>query len=137
VAALDTADIVIGSRYVRGGGVRNWGLMRRFVSRGGSAFGRVVLGLKPHDLTGGFRAWRAETLDATPWALLHSGGYVFQIEMCYLAMRRGARIVELPIIFVDRVVGVSKMSRRIIVEALIVVMRLRWQQFRGRIPGPS
>ena len=137
VAALERADVVIGSRYVRGGGVRNWGLMRRFVSRGGSTFARIVLGLRPHDLTGGFRAWRAETLAATPWTLLHSGGYVFQIEMCYLAMRRGARIIEIPIIFVDREVGVSKMSRRIIVEALIVVMRLRWQQFRGRIPGPA
>jgi dolichol-phosphate mannosyltransferase len=135
VAALDTADLALGSRYVAGGGVRNWAFMRRFVSRGGSMFARTVLALGPHDLTGGFKAWRAETLAATPWPILHSGGYVFQIEMTYLASRRGARIVELPIVFVDRQVGVSKMSRRIIVEALLVVLRLRWQQFRGRIPG--
>ena len=134
LAALDGADLAIGSRYVAGGGVRNWGFMRRFVSRGGSMFARIVLGLSPHDLTGGFKAWRAEVLAATPWPMLHSGGYVFQIEMTYLAARRGARVVELPIVFVDRQVGVSKMSRRIIVEALLVVMRLRWQQFRGRIP---
>lgn len=135
VAALEEADLALGSRYVAGGGVRNWGFMRRFVSRGGSMFARTVLALEPHDLTGGFKAWRGETLAATPWPILHSGGYVFQIEMTYLASRRGARIVELPIVFVDRQVGVSKMSRRIIVEALLVVLRLRWQQFRGRIPG--
>jgi len=137
VAALDDADEVIGSRYVKGGGVPNWGLFRKFVSRGGSTFARIVLGLKPHDLTGGFKAWRRDTLAATPWSLLHSGGYVFQIEMTYLAARRGARIVERPIVFAEREVGVSKMSSKIIVEALLVVMTLRWQQFRGRIPGPS
>ncbi|MDP8905481.1 MAG: polyprenol monophosphomannose synthase [Chloroflexota bacterium] len=131
----DGADLVIGSRYVAGGGVRNWGVLRRLVSRGGSIFARTVLGLAPHDLTGGFKAWRRETLAATPWSMLHSGGYVFQIEMTYLASRRGARIVEVPIVFVDRTVGVSKMSRRIILEALLVVLRLRWQQFRGRVPG--
>ena len=74
VAALDRADIALGSRYVAGGGVRNWGVMRRFVSRGGSIFARTVLGLGPHDLTGGFKAWRGETLAATPWSMLHSGG---------------------------------------------------------------
>jgi dolichol-phosphate mannosyltransferase len=136
VGALAQADLVIGSRYVKGGGVRNWGLWRRFVSRGGSTFARIVLGLKPHDLTGGLKAWRRDTLAATPWGMLHSGGYVFQIEMTYLASRRGASVVERPIVFADRTIGVSKMSRRIIVEALLVVMRLRWQQFRGRIPGP-
>jgi dolichol-phosphate mannosyltransferase len=135
VGALADADLALGSRYVKGGGVRNWGLGRRFISRGGSTFARVVLGLPAQDLTGGFKAWRRETLAATPWSRLHSGGYVFQIEMTYLAARRGARIVERPIVFVDRQVGVSKMSRRIIIEALIVVMRLRWQQFRGQIPG--
>ena len=137
VAALDKADLVIGSRYVKGGGIPNWGFFRKFVSRGGSTFARIVLGLKQHDLTGGFKAWRSETLAATPWTLLHSGGYVYQIEMTYLAARRGARIVERPIVFAEREVGVSKMSARIILEALVVVMTLRWQQFRGRIPGPS
>jgi dolichol-phosphate mannosyltransferase len=126
------ADLVIGSRYTKGGGVRNWGLLRKFVSRGGSLFGRTVLGLSPHDLTGGFKAWRRETLAATPWELMHSGGYVFSIEMTYLATRRGARVAEIPIIFIDRRVGQSKMSRRIVVEALFVVLRLKWEELRGR-----
>jgi dolichol-phosphate mannosyltransferase len=130
----DGADLVIGSRYVAGGGTRNWGVARRVVSRSGSLFARVVLGLPAHDLTGGYKAWRASTLAGLPWAVLHSGGYVFQIETTYLAHRRGARIVEVPIVFEDRRVGVSKMSRRIIGEALLVVLRLRWEQFRGRHP---
>ena len=131
------ADVVIGSRYVPGGGVRNWGFMRRFVSRGGSTFARIVLGLVPHDLTGGFKAWRAETLAALPWERLHSGGYVFQIETTYLASRLGARVAEVPIVFVDRQFGASKMSRRIIGEALLVVLRLRWDELRGRGPVRS
>lgn len=126
------ADLVIGSRYVAGGGVRNWGLLRRLVSRGGSLFARVVLGLPAHDLTGGFKAWRAETLAGLAGSKLHSGGYVFQIEMTFLASRRGARIAEVPIVFEDRRVGVSKMSRRIIFEALFVVLRLRWDELRAR-----
>ena len=129
------ADLAIGSRYVRGGGVREWGLGRRLLSRGGSMFGRLVLRLAPHDLTGAFRAWRRETLEAIDWSRVHSGGYVFNIETIYLASRNGARIAEVPIVFVDRRVGVSKMSRRIIVEALFVVLRLRWDELRGRGPG--
>ncbi|MEO7118909.1 MAG: polyprenol monophosphomannose synthase [Candidatus Limnocylindrales bacterium] len=128
------ADLVIGSRYVKGGGVRDWGLPRRIVSRGGSVFARTVLSLSPHDLTGAYKAWRRSALASTPWDRLHSGGYVFSIEMTYLATRRGVRIVELPIIFTDRRVGVSKMSRRIIGEALLVVLRLRWEQFRSQHP---
>jgi dolichol-phosphate mannosyltransferase len=130
----DGADLVIGSRYIAGGGVKDWGVMRRFVSRGGSMFARIVLGLKPHDLTGGFKAWRRETLAAMPWDRVHSGGYVFQIETTYLASRAGAKVVETPIVFTDRRVGVSKMSRRIIGEALMVVIRLRWEELRGRGP---
>lgn len=128
----DGADLVIGSRYVKGGGVLNWGLLRRFVSRGGSLFARTVLSLPTRDLTGAFKAWRAETLAALPWDRLHSGGYVFSIEMTYLATRGGARVVEIPIIFEDRRVGVSKMSRTIFVEAFFVVLRLRWDELRGR-----
>jgi dolichol-phosphate mannosyltransferase len=133
VATLqNSADLVIGSRYVKGGGVRNWGFLRRFVSRGGSMFARTVLGLKAHDLTGGFKAWRRATLAAMPWESLHSGGYVFQIETTFRAARAGARVVEVPIVFVDRRLGASKMSRRIIFEALAVVIRLRWDELRGR-----
>ncbi|HUG47111.1 MAG TPA: polyprenol monophosphomannose synthase [Candidatus Limnocylindria bacterium] len=131
------AELVIGSRYVAGGGVRNWGFARRFVSRTGSLFARTLLRLSPHDLTGGFKAWRAPTLAAIPWSELHSGGYVFQIEATYRATRNGARVTEVPIVFEDRRLGASKMSRRIIVEALFVVLRLRWEQFRGKYPRPG
>lgn len=128
------ADLVIGSRYVKGGAVRNWGLLRKVISRGGSTFARTVLRLSPHDLTGGFKGWRAETLASLPWDRLHSGGYVFQIESTFLASRYGARVAEIPIVFVDRRLGASKMSRRIIVEALVVVLRLRWEELRGHLP---
>jgi dolichol-phosphate mannosyltransferase len=137
VGRLKDADLVIGSRYVPGGGVRNWGFMRRLVSRGGSLFARAVLGLSPHDLTGGFKAWRRDTLADLPWQQLHSGGYVFQIETTYVASRQGARVAEIPIVFVDRRLGASKMSRRIIFEALAVVIRLRWDELRGRGPVRS
>jgi dolichol-phosphate mannosyltransferase len=132
--AGDRADLVIGSRYVKGGGVEEWGLFRRFVSRGGSTFARIVLGLAPHDLTGGFKAWRAATLAGLPFDGVRAGGYVFQIEMTYRASRLGARVAEVPIIFRDRRLGQSKMSRRIIVEALFVVIGLRWDELRGRGP---
>ena len=134
----DRADLVIGSRYVPGGGVVDWGLARRAISRAGSLFARIVLGLQPHDLTGGYKAWRAATLRAIPFDGVHAGGYVFQIEMTYRASRLGARLEEVPITFVDRRLGQSKMSRRIIVEALVVVLTLRWDELRGRGPkaGP-
>jgi dolichol-phosphate mannosyltransferase len=128
-----TADMVIGSRYVRGGGVVDWGLGRRIVSRGGSVFAGTVLGLRPRDLTGGFKAWRASTLEAVPFAGIHAGGYVFQIEMTFRASRAGARIQEVPITFRDRRIGQSKMSRRIIVEALVVVVQLRAEELRDRL----
>jgi len=131
----DRADLVIGSRYVKGGGVVDWGLGRRIISRGGSIFARTILRLSPHDLTGGFKAWRAPTLGTIPFDGVHAGGYVFQIEMTYRASRAGARIVEVPITFRDRRVGQSKMSRRIVVEALLVVLQLRWDELRGRGPA--
>jgi dolichol-phosphate mannosyltransferase len=130
--AEDRADLVIGSRYVKGGKVLDWGLGRRLVSRGGSIFARTVLGLTPNDLTGGFKAWRASTLAAIPFGGVHAGGYVFQIEMTQRASRAGARVTEVPITFRDRRLGHSKMSRRIIIEALIVVLRLRWDEIRKR-----
>jgi dolichol-phosphate mannosyltransferase len=126
-----SADLVIGSRYVRGGRVEDWGLGRRLISRGGSLFARIVLGLRPSDLTGGFKAWRASTLAGLDFDGVHAGGYVFQIEMTQRASRSGARITEVPITFRDRRLGHSKMSRRIIVEALVVVVRLRLEELRG------
>jgi dolichol-phosphate mannosyltransferase len=131
----DEADLVIGSRYTAGGGVVDWGVGRRVVSRGGSLFAKTVLRLSPNDLTGGFKAWRASTLAAIEFDGVHAGGYVFQIEMTFRASRRGARVREVPITFRDRRVGQSKMSRRIIVEALVVVVELRAEELRGRLPG--
>jgi len=128
------ADLVIGSRYTNGGGVKDWGILRRIVSRGGSLFARIVLRLAPNDLTGGFKAWRREALEAVDQERVHSGGYVFQIETTYLATRAGAVVTEVPIVFKDREVGTSKMSKSIIVEALVVVLQLRWEELRGRGP---
>jgi dolichol-phosphate mannosyltransferase len=127
-----TADLVIGSRYTRGGRVEDWGLSRRIISRGGSLFARIVLGLRANDLTGGFKAWRAPTLAGIPFDGVHAGGYVFQIEMTFRASRAGARVTEVPITFKDRVVGQSKMSRRIVVEALLIVVQLRAEEIAGR-----
>jgi dolichol-phosphate mannosyltransferase len=129
------ADLVIGSRYTPGGGVVDWGIGRRVISRGGSLFARTMLRLTPNDLTGGFKAWRASTLAAIPFEGIHAGGYVFQIEMTFRASRAGARVREVPITFRDRRVGQSKMSRRIIIEALVVVVQLRFDELRGRITG--
>jgi dolichol-phosphate mannosyltransferase len=131
-----TADLVIGSRYTKGGGVVDWGIGRRLVSRGGSIFARIVLGLGPNDLTGGFKAWRSSTLAAVPFDGVHAGGYVFQIEMTFRASRAGARIREIPITFRDRRVGQSKMSRRIVVEALVVVVQLRAEELTRRLLRP-
>lgn len=132
-----TADLVIGSRYTKGGGVVDWGIGRRVISRGGSIFARTVLRLGPRDLTGGFKAWRASTLASIPFDGIHAGGYVFQIEMTFRASRSGARIAEVPITFRDRRVGQSKMSRRILVEALVVVVTLRTEELLGRLRGRS
>jgi dolichol-phosphate mannosyltransferase len=134
------ADLVIGSRYTDGGGVVDWGLSRRVISRGGSLFARTVLRLSPHDLTGGFKGWRASTLGAIEFDGVHAGGYVFQIEMTFRASRAGARVREVPITFRDRRVGQSKMSRRIVAEALVVVVELRAEELRDRAlrrPPPS
>ena len=131
--ARGEADVVIGSRYAPGGGVVDWGIGRRIISRGGSLFARTVLNLTPHDLTGGFKAWRASTLTAIPFGGVHAGGYVFQIEMTFRASRAGARIREIPITFRDRRIGQSKMSRRIVVEALVVVVQLRIDELGGRL----
>jgi dolichol-phosphate mannosyltransferase len=119
------ADLVLGSRYVRGGGTRNWSLLRRIISRGGSFYAQVILGLPLRDLTSGFKGFRRRVLETMDLDRVHSNGYSFQIEVTYRAFRRGFRIVETPIIFVDRRVGKSKMSRRIVYEAIFMVWRLR------------
>jgi hypothetical protein len=137
--ATATADLVIGSRYVRGGGVVDWGIGRRVISRGGSLFARVVLGLGPHDLTGGFKAWRASTLGAIPFARRPRRRLRLpdRDDVPRVAPQRPSR--EVPITFRDRRVGQSKMSRRIVVEALVVVVQLRAEEIRGKVrgaPGP-
>jgi dolichol-phosphate mannosyltransferase len=126
LAALDAgADLSIGSRYVAGGGTENWGLGRRLVSRGGGLYARGVLGVGVHDLTAGFKAWRASTLRGIQLDAVAARGYGFQIEMTYRALRKGFRVVEVPIRFIDRRVGQSKMSGSIFFEALTLVWQLR------------
>jgi len=120
------ADLVLGSRYVAGGGTVNWGLARRLISRGGSLYARAVLGLPVRDLTGGFKCFRRRVLESIDFAAVHSTGYAFQIELTYRAFKNGFRVEEMPIVFEDRRVGQSKMSRRIVVEALSMVWKLRF-----------
>lgn len=124
-AALDGADVALGSRYVPGGGVRRWPVWRRALSRGGSRYAGLILGVPVHDLTGGFKGFRRGALAALDLDTIGAGGYAFQIEVTYRCYRRGLRIVELPIVFEDRRAGRSKMSPRIIAEALVLVWRLR------------
>jgi dolichol-phosphate mannosyltransferase len=119
------ADLALGSRYVPGGGVQDWGLVRRVVSEGGSTYARWVLGLRIRDLTGGFKCFRREVLEAIQFEGVRSRGYAFQVELTYRAVRAGFRVVEVPIIFRDRRRGQSKMSWRIAAEAMVLVPRLR------------
>lgn len=119
------ADVVIGSRYVDGGGTRNWGLGRKLISRGGSLYARTILGVKVKDVTAGFICWRKSALEAIDLQKIQSNGYSFQIEMKYRAISAGLRVVETPIVFVDRRVGQSKMSRKIFAEAMTMVWKLR------------
>lgn len=124
-AAETTYDLVIGSRYVPGGGTTDWGLVRRLISRGGNLYARLILGLKVSDMTGGFRCYRSRALHGLELGRIRSNGYSFQIEMAYRVHQAGFRIGEVPIIFPDRRVGASKMSKNIVVEALINVVKLR------------
>ena len=131
--AAKRADLVIGSRYVEGGGVSNWGPLRRGVSRGGSTYARFVLGVKVNDLTGGFKCFRREVLEAIDLDAVDARGYAFQIEVTYRALRAGFRVVEVPIVFRDREAGSSKMDSSIVLEAIWRVPRLRF----GRTAVPS
>jgi dolichol-phosphate mannosyltransferase len=128
LAAATEADLVLGSRYVPGGGVTEWGLVRRLVSRGGSWYAQRVLGLRVRDLTGGFKCFRREVLEAIDLPTVRSRGYAFQVELTYRAVRAGFRVVELPIVFRDRRLGRSKMSWKIAGEAALLVPRLRFGQ---------
>jgi dolichol-phosphate mannosyltransferase len=125
IAAAADADLVIGSRYVSGGGVTDWGLTRRLLSRGGSAYARTVLGVPVRDLTGGFKCFRRELLERVSLSGFQTAGFGFQVEVTYRAARAGARVSEVPIRFRDRRVGTSKMSSRIVLEALWRVLELR------------
>jgi dolichol-phosphate mannosyltransferase len=125
LAASREADLVLGSRYVRGGGTVHWGLGRRLLSRAGSLYAALILGLAVKDLTGGFKCFRREVLEALDLETVTSTGYAFQIELTYRAIRRGFSVVEVPIIFEDRRVGKSKMSRAIVFEALWKVWAIR------------
>jgi dolichol-phosphate mannosyltransferase len=125
LAASQEADLVLGSRYVQGGGVKDWGVIRRVVSRGGSWYARRVLGLGVRDLTGGFKCFRREVLEAIDLPTVRSNGYAFQVELTYRAVQRGFRVVEIPIVFRERQAGASKMSARIALEAIWLVPQLR------------
>jgi dolichol-phosphate mannosyltransferase len=126
-AVRDGADLALGSRYVPGGGVVDWGLLRRVVSEGGSTYARLVLGLRVRDLTGGFKCFRREVLEAIHFDSVRSQGYAFQVELTYRAVQAGFRVVEVPITFRDRQQGTSKMSWRIAAEAMWLVPLLRFR----------
>jgi dolichol-phosphate mannosyltransferase len=126
IGAAENADLVIGSRYVPGGGVTEWGQMRRFISRGGSAYARMVLDLPIRDLTGGFKCFRREVLEAIDLDTIEARGYAFQVETTYRAIRAGFRVVEIPIVFKDRRDGTSKMRGAIVAEAIWRVPAMRF-----------
>jgi dolichol-phosphate mannosyltransferase len=127
VAAAERADLVLGSRYVAGGGVTDWGLLRRLISRGGSLYAKLILGIPVDDLTGGFKCFRREVLERLDLEGVDADGYGFQIEMTYRTIRAGFTVEEVPILFRDRRVGSSKMSARIAIEAFWKVPLLRWR----------
>jgi dolichol-phosphate mannosyltransferase len=129
-AVRDGADLALGSRYVPGGGVSDWGLLRRLVSEGGSTYARLVLGLRVRDLTGGFKCFRREVLETIDLDSIQARGYAFQVEMTYRAIRRGFKVVEVPIVFRDRQAGTSKMDRSIVAEAVWRVPLLRFGRRR-------
>lgn len=125
LATAREADLVLGSRYVPGGGTVNWGILRKIISRGGSLYARTILGLSIRDLTGGFKCFRRQVLEAIDLPTVECSGYAFQIELTYRTVRKGFRVKEIPIVFADRRVGQSKMSKRIVLEALRKVWSIR------------
>ncbi|MBO6934077.1 MAG: polyprenol monophosphomannose synthase [Deltaproteobacteria bacterium] len=127
------ADLVIGSRNVRGGGVEGWGIGRHILSKGGSLYSRTILGLDVRDLTSGYKGFRREVLESIELDQVASEGYSFQVELTYRAIRRGFQVAEVPIIFVDRRAGQSKMSRKIFAEAVMMMPKLRLDALRGKL----
>jgi dolichol-phosphate mannosyltransferase len=132
-ALRDGADVVVGSRNIPGGAVEGWGLGRQVLSKGGSLYSRMILGVPVRDLTTGFKAFRRKVLEVIDLETVHSNGYSFQIEMTYRALRRGFRVVEVPIVFIDRTLGSSKMNGKIFAEAVGVVWRLRGESLLGKL----
>ncbi len=130
---MGTADLVLGTRYMPGGSTVGWPWYRKIVSRGGTVFARTVLVLPYRDLTGGFKAWRRELIDAIRLRETSGSGYGFQIETTWWAHRRGASIVQVPIVFRERVAGASKMTGGIVREAMLLVLRLRWAAIRDAV----
>jgi len=122
---LKDHDVVVGSRYVPGGGIRNWGAGRKAISMGGSLYARTILGMPMKDMTGGYNAWRRQVLESVDISALRSEGYAFQIELKWRAWKKGFKLVEFPILFEDRTHGKSKMSKRIVVEAMMRVAGMR------------
>ncbi len=140
VAAMEQdreVSVVLGSRYVKGGGTVNWGILRKIISRGGSLYARTILGVPIRDLTGGFKLFRRSTLEAIDLEQVQSEGYAFQIEMTYRCFLKGLKVREIPIMFIDRRVGQSKMSRKIFLEAIVRVWQLRLGLGKTRRESPS
>lgn len=126
--AIKEADFIIGSRYVKGGDVRNWGMLRKFISKGGSLYSKIILWVNINDFTGGFNLWKKEVLEEINLDKIISNGYSFQIELKYRAYKKGFKYKEVPIIFDDRTHGKSKMSKKIFIEAVINVWKLRFKR---------
>jgi dolichol-phosphate mannosyltransferase len=133
IAAAEEADLVLGSRYTRGGGTVGWSVLRRLVSRGGCLYAQLILGVRVRDLTGGFKCFRRAALEAVDLDALSARGYAFQIETTYRVLRAGLRVQEVPIRFADRRVGQSKMSRAVFAEAVWRVPQLRWRALTGKL----
>jgi dolichol-phosphate mannosyltransferase len=133
IAAASDADLVLGSRYTEGGGTENWGLVRRIVSRGGCVYAQLLLGVGVRDLTGGFKCFRRTALESVDLDALSAHGYAFQIETTYRVLRAGLRVREVPIRFVERRAGSSKMTGSIVLEAVWKVPALRWRALTGKL----
>ena len=129
IEATERVDLAIGSRYVPGGGITDWGPMRRFISRGGSAYARAALGLPVKDLTGGFKCFRRIVLETINLDTIEARGYAFQVETTYRTIKEGFRVVEVPIVFKDRTDGTSKMSKAIVAEAMWRVPAMRFRRW--------